>query len=138
MSGNSWIILGIIAVGFSAFAIPYGFYLKNKGKSPAKIHEIGVKQKGDSLSNVIGADISNPPSDVDLGKVDIQQEGKKLENVTGLKMEFDANSGEVELKDKMQIKQKGPHGESSVTINADQPGVKVTFNKKSEKSENNK
>lgn len=137
MSGNTWIILGGIAAAFAATAIPYGFHLKSKGKSSAKIHEINVKQEGDSLSKVTGAEISNPPSDVELGKVDIQQEGKNLENVTGLKMEFDSNSGEVELKDKMQIKQKGSHGESSITFNTDQPGVKVTFNKKSENNKSN-
>ncbi len=53
-------------------------------------------------------------------------------------MDFNSNSGEVELKDKMQIKQKGPHGESSITINADQPGVEVIFNKKTKNEKSNK
>ena len=135
MSGNVWITIGIIAGAFSMFAIPYGFHLKSKSKTATKIEDVKVTQKGDNLSNVTGAEISNLATDVELGKVDIQQEGKNLKNVTGLKMEFDSNSGEVELKDKMQIKQKSPHGESSVTINADQPGVKVIFNKKSENNE---
>ena len=130
MSGNAWILLGAIALTFSAVAIPYGFHLKSKEKSGASIHEIEVQQKGEELSNVTGAEISDPPKDMELGKVDIKQEGKNLKNVTGLKMDFESNSGEVELEDKMQIKQKGTQGESSITINADQPGVKVTFNKK--------
>jgi hypothetical protein len=138
MSGNIWITIGIIAVAFSAFAIPYGFHLKGKNKAVTKIDDLKVEQKGDDLSNVTGAEISNPTTDMELGKVDIQQEGNSLKNVTGLKMKFDSNSGEVELKDKMQIKQKGSGGESSVTINADQPGVKVIFNKKSENDKNGK
>ena len=30
MSGNSWIIIGIIASAFAAFALPYGFHLKSQ------------------------------------------------------------------------------------------------------------
>jgi len=33
---------------------------------------------------------------------------------------------------------KGPHGESSITINADQPGVEVIFNKKTKNGKSNK
>jgi hypothetical protein len=29
MTGNIWIILGILALGFSAYAIPHGFNLKS-------------------------------------------------------------------------------------------------------------
>ncbi len=32
MSGNTWIIIGIITTAFSVFAIPYGFYLKSSSK----------------------------------------------------------------------------------------------------------
>ena len=32
MSGNTWIIIGIITAAFSMFAIPYGFYLKSNSK----------------------------------------------------------------------------------------------------------
>jgi len=134
MSGNSWIVLGVVAAAVAAFAIPCGFYLKSKGKATTKIKDLKVEQKGDNLSNVTGAEFSNPATDVELGRVDVNQEGKNLKNVTGVKMEFGNNSGEVELKDKMQIKQKGPHGQSSVTFNADQPEVKIIFNKKSEDS----
>ena len=132
MSGNVWIIFGGIAAAFAAIAIPYGFHLKAKGKSSAKIHEINIKQEGGSLSNVTGAEISNAPSKLELGKVDVDQEGKNLKHVTGLKLEFDGNSGEVELKGKMRIKQRGPHGESALTVNTDQPDVNVIFNKKPE------
>ena len=96
-----------------------------------KIEEINVIQKGENLQDVTGVEISNNPNDLELGKVNVQQEGESLKNVTGMKMQFDQNSGEIELKDKMEIIQKGPHGQNSVTFNADQPGVKITFNKKS-------
>ena len=37
MTGNTWIIIGVIAAAlaaaFNAFAIPYGFYKKSKGRS---------------------------------------------------------------------------------------------------------
>ena len=100
-----------------------------------KIEEINVTQKGENLQNVTGAEISNNPKDLELGKVNIKQEGKNLQNVTGMKMKFDQNSGEVELKEKVQIIQKGPHGQSSVTFNTDQPGVQIIFNKKSKEDE---
>ncbi len=70
-----------------------------------------------------------------IEEINVTQEGENLQNVTGMKMKFDQNSGEVELKKKVQIIQKGPHSQSSVTFNADQPGVKIIFNKKSKEDE---
>jgi hypothetical protein len=106
--------------------------MKKDEQAKQKIEDIDIEQKGETLSDVTGIEMSNNPHDTELGKVKVHQEGKDLRNVTGMKMEFDGNSGEVELKDKVEIKQQGPHGQSSVTFNADQPGVKIIFNKKSE------
>lgn len=126
MSGNSWIVLGIIATAFAAWALPYGFHLKSKSKTTTRIEDIKVEQKGNTLLNVVGADISNFAIDVEMGKVNVNQEGKNLENVTGVKVNLDSNSSESKLKDKMEIKQ----NKISMTINADQPGVDIRFNKK--------
>ena len=102
------------------------------------IEEIIVKQEGKNLKNVTGFDISPGPRDLELGKIQIDQKSETMENVTGLKVKFDNNSGEIELTDKVEIIQKTPRGQNSVTINADLPGVKVIFNKKSKKDENSK
>ncbi len=137
----SWKKIGTIVVSSIVILAAFTTLILNLDKikemfrgRPAKqkIEDIDIEQKGETLSNVTGVDMSNNPRDTEMGKVKIHQEGKSLRNVTGMKMEFDANSGEVELKDKIEIKQKGPHGQSSVTFNADQPEVKITFNKKSE------
>ena len=47
-------------------------------------------------------------------------------------------NGSWKPKDKMEITQESSHGKSSVTINADQPGVEVRFNKKSGENNSNK
>lgn len=39
MSGNTWIIIGIVAVAISAFSIPYGFYVKSN-EEPKSGHTI--------------------------------------------------------------------------------------------------
>jgi len=106
---------------------------KEEGKAKHKIEDINVEQKGDNLSDVTGVEMSNNPNDTELGKVKVHQEGKNLKNVTGMKMKFDGHSGEVELKDKVEIKQQSPHGQTSVIFNADQPGVKIFINKQSTK-----
>ena len=33
MTGNTWIIIGVIAAGLAAFALPYGFYMKSEERS---------------------------------------------------------------------------------------------------------
>lgn len=33
MTGNTWIIIGVIAAGLAAFALPYGFYIKSEERS---------------------------------------------------------------------------------------------------------
>ena len=104
-------------------------------RSKKKIDEIQVEQKGELLKKVDGVNISNEPSDIDIGKVDVKQEGKILNDVTGMKMQFDENSGEIRARGKWDIQQNTPGGHSRVTINADQPGVEVIFNKKTIKKE---
>ena len=95
------------------------------------IHEIDIEQAGNTLTNVTGAEISNPPSDIVLGKVRIQQRGRDMKNVTGMKMEFNSDSREVNLVDKFTISQEHPGGRSSIQINADDPNAEVMFNKQS-------
>jgi hypothetical protein len=41
MSGNVWIVLGVIAIAFSSFAIPYGFYKRSEKQSEASPHTTG-------------------------------------------------------------------------------------------------
>ena len=137
---NPWVVgIGVTVIGGILLYIIIATVFKEKPmekKTPKqKIEEINVTQEGENLQNVTGAEISNNPNDLELGKVNIKQEGKNLQNVTGMKMKFDQNSGEVELKEKAQIIQKGPHSQSSVTFNADQPGVQIIFNKKSKEDE---
>ena len=49
MTGNTWIILGVISVAFSAFAIPYGFYLQSESdKSSTAKDPISVASQGQS------------------------------------------------------------------------------------------
>lgn len=132
---NPWVVgIGVTVIGGILLLIIANVFKEKsiEKKTPKqKIEEINVTQEGENLQNVTGAEISNNPNDLELGKVNIKQEGKNLQNVTGVKMKFDQNSGEVELKEKAQVIQKGPHGQSSVTLNADQPGVQIIFNKKS-------
>jgi hypothetical protein len=132
---NPWTIgIGVTVIGGIILLIITNFFSKDPVKREIpkqKIEEVNVQQKGENLSNVVGVEISHNPNDLELGKVNIHQEGENLKGVTGMKMEFDENSGEVELKDKMQITQRSPDGQSSVTFNADQPGVEITFNKTS-------
>lgn len=48
MTGNTWIIIGVIAAALAAFAIPYGFYKKSNGRS--------VKDKKAVMSQITEAD----------------------------------------------------------------------------------
>ena len=131
------VLIGIIVLWLWRLITTYVWKeepIKKDEQAKQKIEDVDIEQKGETLSNVTGIDMSNNPHDTEMGKAKIHQEGKNLRNVTGMKIEFDANSGEVELKDKVEIKQQGTHGQSSVTFNADQPGVKIAFNKKSEDS----
>jgi len=63
MSGNSWIMIGIIAAAIAAFAIPYGFNLKSKAQSNASMQIAGDYVAGSKVSaggdhvNVAGRDI---------------------------------------------------------------------------------
>jgi len=50
MSGNLWIIIGIIAAAIAAFAIPYGFHQKSKEQSNAGVQIAGDYVTGPKVS----------------------------------------------------------------------------------------
>lgn len=54
MTGNAWIITGIIAAAIAAFAIPYGFHLKSKQQSQASVQIAGDYVAGQKVS--VGGD----------------------------------------------------------------------------------
>jgi hypothetical protein len=65
-----------------------------------------------------------------MGKVDVLQQGRNIDNATGLELKFEKDSGEVELTDRVHIEQKSASGKASVTFNAGQPGTTIKFNTK--------
>ena len=76
MSGNTWIALGVLAVTFSAFAIPYGFSLReNLEKVSAPAPTISVKSNDQS-----GGITANS---VTVEKMTIIQGGNQTESVSG-------------------------------------------------------
>ena len=50
MTGNAWIITGIIAAAIAAFAIPYGFHLKSKQQSQSGVQISGDYVAGPKIS----------------------------------------------------------------------------------------
>ena len=50
MSGNAWIIIGIISAAISVFSIPYGFHLKGKEQSQKEIQISGDLVAGDKVT----------------------------------------------------------------------------------------
>jgi hypothetical protein len=55
MTGNTWIALGVIALAFSAIAIPYGFHLKSNQQPQIKQETAGER----SPNVIIEASSSN-------------------------------------------------------------------------------
>lgn len=57
MSPNTWIILGVIALAFSSFAIPYGFYLRGESTKASAIKPsvsvISLGQKNSITANTV-------------------------------------------------------------------------------------
>lgn len=49
MTGNIWILIGVIAGTLSIFAIPYGFYRKSKEHSETSLYVAGDYVKGDKV-----------------------------------------------------------------------------------------
>ncbi len=50
MTGNAWIIIGIIAAAIAAFTIPYGFHLKSKQQSQPSVQIAGDYVAGPKVS----------------------------------------------------------------------------------------
>jgi len=96
-----------------------------------KVEDINVRQKGKSMQDVTGADLSPGTNDMELGKVHIEQEADSMRNVTGVRMHADNSSGTVELKDEMTVKRKTPKSEGSVRFNPDAGEIKF-FGKEKE------
>lgn len=75
MSGNTWIALGVLALAFSGFAIPYGFYLRGEsGKSSATMPAVSVQ------SNAQSGGIT--ASSVSVENTTILQSGSQTESVS--------------------------------------------------------
>lgn len=49
MTGNTWIIIGVISAALAAFSIPYGFYRKSKEHSETSPYVAGDYVKGDKV-----------------------------------------------------------------------------------------
>ena len=52
MSGNAWIIIGVVCGAIALFAVPYGFHLKSSQQSQEKI-EIKQETNGEQSPNII-------------------------------------------------------------------------------------
>lgn len=60
MSANAWIILGVLSLAFSAFAIPYGFYLRGESTKTSSVKPsvsvVSHAQKGGITANSVSID----------------------------------------------------------------------------------
>jgi len=56
MTGNAWIIIGVLAAALAAFAIPYGFHRKSKERSITGVQVDGDYVAGNKTVNIIIAD----------------------------------------------------------------------------------
>ncbi len=102
MSGNSWIIIGVIATTIACFSLPYGFHLKAKeGKDAKRFAETsGDVIQGDKIAgskfNIIGnvnvandANIEIRDSNIKIVKLKVGREFQDYQNsVNQLKDEF--------------------------------------------------
>ena len=63
MTGNAWIIIGVLAAALAAFAIPYGFHRKSKERSITGVQVDGDYVAGQKVTNggdyVAGDKITN-------------------------------------------------------------------------------
>ncbi|MCK5097853.1 MAG: hypothetical protein KAR45_07095 [Desulfobacteraceae bacterium] len=91
MNGVAWIILGVLALAFSAFAIPYGFHLKAHEKNTPPQKEVSPT-KNLFKSSSIGGDLVSgdkitqnifPPENKDKENVKQSQMPTKKANANG-------------------------------------------------------
>lgn len=70
MTGNTWIVIGVIAAAIATFAIPYGFHLKSKNQPSASTHVAGDYVGGSKISggDYVAGDkiINNGPSSEEI------------------------------------------------------------------------
>ena len=74
MTGNSWIIIGVVATAIAAFSLPYGFYNKSKERNSSPIQITGDYVAGSKVTgggDYVAGDkiVSMGPSTPELEKI---------------------------------------------------------------------
>lgn len=74
MTGNTWIIIGVVAAAIATFALPYGFHLKSKGQPTASTQISGDYVAGPKVTG--GGDYIAGDKTINIGP-----SGEELEAV---------------------------------------------------------
>lgn len=80
MTGNTWIIIGVIAAALAAFALPYGFYKKSKDHNVSNLAGNNIKENKDI--DVIAT--GDPNNQMNIGRIDgdfVQNQQQTIVNV---------------------------------------------------------
>ena len=82
------------------------------------------------MRNTTGLDIESAAGPIDLPQTTIRQSAESMHGVTGMKISANAMSGEIRVREKVEIEQNFGGGTARIQINGHLPGVDVRFNKK--------